>query len=172
LSKLSIAYRLPGACWSLEFSEPALQAMLDHAQYSRLSKESVGQLFVRNLKRDAHLIEAATILTPTRDASARVTFSTARAMDKRESFYSKRLHCIGLWHTHPEPSPVPSADDCALAREHALAARPHLGGIVFVIVGTAPRLKVFASGLTTEVPCVRLPAMASSAQTYDRYRGV
>lgn len=81
--------------------------MLDHAQYSRPSKESVGQLFVRNLTRDAHPIEAATILTPTRDAYARVTFSTARAMDKRESFYSKGLHCIGPWHTHPEPSPVP-----------------------------------------------------------------
>ena len=56
------------------------------------------------------------------------------------SGYSQQqgLHCIGLWYTHSEPSPVPSSDDdCVPAKEHALAAVPQLSGFVFVIFGTA-----------------------------------
>lgn len=52
--------------------------------------------------------------------------------------FEKGFHCIGLWHTHPEPEPQPSSEDRALAREHALAAKPQLSGLVFAIVGTLP----------------------------------
>ncbi|MCA8057138.1 MULTISPECIES: Mov34/MPN/PAD-1 family protein [Burkholderia cepacia complex] len=134
----AISYRLPGATWSLRFSEPAIQTLLDHVQHSHTSKESVGQLFVRDLMQDPVLVEVATVLVPTRAAWTRVTFNTDRAMTEREALFEKGLHCIGLWHTHPEPSPTPSTDDRMLAREHALAARPQLAGIVFVIVGTMP----------------------------------
>jgi proteasome lid subunit RPN8/RPN11 len=129
-------YRLPGAAWSLEFSETATETILGHVQRSRSSKESVGQLFTRDLTTDPVVAEVATVLAPTRAAWARVTFSTACAANERELLFKSGLHCIGFWHTHPEPSPTPSTDDRLLAREHALAAQPQLAGIVFVIVGT------------------------------------
>ncbi|WP_420375014.1 Mov34/MPN/PAD-1 family protein [Pollutimonas sp. H1-120] len=28
---------------------------------------------------------------------------------QRKRMFSKGLHCIGLWHSHPEPVPSPSA---------------------------------------------------------------
>jgi len=134
----ALSYRLPDATWSLRFAESALQTLLDHVQHSRTSNESVGQLFVRDLTQDPVVVELATVLVPTRAAWARVIFDTDRAMTEREVLFEKGLHCIGLWHTHPEPSPTPSTDDRMLAREHALAARSQLAGIVFVIVGTVP----------------------------------
>jgi proteasome lid subunit RPN8/RPN11 len=129
-------YRLPGATWSLQFSESSLDTLLGHVQRSRSSKESVGQLFARDLTSNCIVVEAATVLMPTRASWARVTFNTDCAMAERDAFFEKSLHCIGFWHTHPEASPTPSIDDCMLAREHALAAKPQLAGLVFVIVGT------------------------------------
>ncbi|MEZ2352222.1 Mov34/MPN/PAD-1 family protein [Caballeronia sp. RCC_10] len=133
----TLRYRLPGAAWSLEFSETALQTVLDHVQRSRASKESVGQLFATDLTADPIVVEVATVLKPIRSAWARVTFSTDGAMTERDALFKKGLHCIGFWHTHPEFSPTPSMDDRQMAREHALAAQPQLAGILFVIVGTA-----------------------------------
>jgi proteasome lid subunit RPN8/RPN11 len=71
-------------------------------------------------------------------AWSRVRFDTKRAMQQREALIARGLHCIGLWHTHPEPMPQPSLEDRTVAREHALAAKPQLTGLVFVIVGTVP----------------------------------
>ena len=52
--------------------------------------------------------------------------------------FAQGLHCIGLWHTHPEARPQPSSEDLVLAKDYALAVRPILTGLVFVIVGTLP----------------------------------
>ncbi|MFM0619777.1 Mov34/MPN/PAD-1 family protein [Paraburkholderia nemoris] len=134
----TLNYRLPGAGWSLQFSEAALQTLLGHVQRSRVSKESVGQLFTRDLTVSPIVVELATVLTPTLATRTRVTFDTDGAMTEREAFFERGLHCIGLWHTHPEASPTPSIDDRLLARQHAVAARPQLAGLVFAIVGTAP----------------------------------
>lgn len=130
-------YRLPNANWSLEFSESALWSLTQQVQRSRWRKESVGQLFTRDLTSDCVVVERATVLVPTWAAWARVRFDTKRAMAERETLFSAGFHCIGLWHTHPEPIPSPSTEDRRLAREHALAAKPQLAGLVFVIVGTA-----------------------------------
>src|ERR1700679_1826060 len=99
-------YRLPGASWSLQFSEAALYTLLEHVQRSRSSKESVGQLFARDLSVNPIVVEVATVLTPTRAAWARVTFDTNRAMVERDALFRRGLHCVGLWHTHPETSPT------------------------------------------------------------------
>ena len=131
------SYRMTGATWSFQFSESALDTLLGHVQRLRSSKESVGQLFAKDLTRSPIVVEVATALRPTRAAWSRVTFNTDQAMAERIKLFGQGLHCVGLWHTHPEPLPTPSTDDQMLAREHALAARPQLAGIVFAIVGTA-----------------------------------
>ncbi|EOH6072928.1 Mov34/MPN/PAD-1 family protein [Burkholderia cenocepacia] len=133
-----LRFRLPGATWTLQLGAMALDVLLSHTQQSSSSKESVGQLFARDLTVDPVQIELATVLRPKRASWARVTFDTTQAAAEREHLFEKGLHCVGIWHTHPEPSPVPSLDDRSLARNHALAAKPQLSGIVFAIVGTAP----------------------------------
>ena len=55
--------------------------------------------------------------------------------EERTANFADGLHFVGLWHTHPEPIPVPSELDRQLAADHAAAAADLLTGIVFVIVG-------------------------------------
>jgi len=134
----SIVYRLPQANWALEFGALALETLQKHVQASSRSKESVGQLYSRDLTADHLVVDVATVLKPTWAAWAKVRFDTKQAMAEREAHFKRGLHCIGLWHTHPEPNSTPSPEDRTLARDHALAAAPQLSGLVFVIVGTLP----------------------------------
>ena len=134
----STVYRLPQANWALEFGTSAVETLRKHVQASIGSKESVGQLYSKDLTGDRLVIDVATALKPTWAAWAKVRFDTKQAMAEREALFDRGLHCIGLWHTHPEPNPTPSSEDRALARDHALAAAPQLSGLVFAIVGTLP----------------------------------
>jgi hypothetical protein len=131
-------YRLANAKWTLQFTASAVQTLRAHAQRWRWRKESVGQLFTRDLTSDFVVVDCATVLAPTWAARSRVRFDTQRAMQEREAFIEQGLHCIGLWHTHAEPTPQPSLEDRTAARDHALAALPQLSGLIFVIVGTTP----------------------------------
>jgi len=133
-----LSFRLPDAAWMLEFSAEALRTFSENAQHHRWSKESVGQLFTRDLTSTRVLVEASTLLKPTLATRARVRFDTAAASAERQAMFERGLHCVGLWHTHPEPAPEPSPEDRALARDHAMAAMPQVSGVVFVIVGTLP----------------------------------
>lgn len=130
-------FKLPEACWILKLSDSAWQVLDRHAQRRRGMKESVGQLFTRDLTSACVVVDVATALAPTSSAWTKVRFNTKAAMAEREMMFAKGLHCIGLWHTHPESEPEPSPEDRVLAREHALAAKPQLSGLVFAIVGNS-----------------------------------
>jgi proteasome lid subunit RPN8/RPN11 len=133
-----LTYQLPGALWCLRFSATALRTLRAHVQRKSGSCESVGQLYSPDLTPNCIVIEEATVLTPTWSAEARVQFDPRRAAAERDKKFESGLHCVGLWHTHPEALPIPSPDDKVLAREHALAAKGQLTGLVFAIVGTQP----------------------------------
>lgn len=130
-------YRLPHARWSLLFSEAALQVLQDNVQGRIWSRESVGQLYSRDLTRQEVVVDVATRLTPTFSAWSRVRFNPEDALAEREKLFKQDLHCVGLWHTHPESIPSPSGEDRELARDYAMAASSQLSGVIFVIVGTA-----------------------------------
>lgn len=132
----TLVYQLPGARWRLQFGENVLRTLRSHVQRNSSSRESVGQLYSRDLTSDCIVVEQATVLTPTWAAWARVQFDPKRAATEREEKFKNGLHCLGLWHTHPEPLPNPSPEDKALARDHALSAKGQLTGLVFAIVGT------------------------------------
>lgn len=134
----SLTFELAEANWKLEFAANAIRVMLSDAQTVVKSRESVGQLYTRDFTTPTVLVEHATRLPP-KDASwSRVQFDPKRAYEERQQLFSQGLHCIGLWHTHPEPHPKPSDDDKQLARNYAAAASQQVHGIVFVIVGTQP----------------------------------
>lgn len=138
MSEAQLLFRLPDATWTLEFSAEVQRTLGASAQLQRGSKESVGQLFTRDLASERVLVEVATVLKPTLAMRAKVRFDTAAAMTERQAMFERGFHCIGLWHTHPEPTPEPSPEDRALARDYARAAMPQVSGVVFVIVGTLP----------------------------------
>lgn len=131
-------FKLPGASWKLGLSDEALSEFASHAQTRLFMRESVGQLFARDLTGSVVLVEAATVLKPRKASRMRVQFDVTQLMAERQRKFSEGLHFVGFWHTHPEPVPTPSHEDEELASAHALAAQPTMVGIVFAIVGTAP----------------------------------
>lgn len=137
MSPPGISYQIPGAKWRMYFTSETLAVLTKTVQRGTRSKEQVGQLFTRDLTGDLVEIVHATKLSPKWASFARVKFEPKTAIAERTKLFDQGLHCIGLWHTHPEPRPVPSGEDRVLAKEHALAAIPQLSGLVFVIVGTS-----------------------------------
>lgn len=134
----NLRFRLEGASWQMEFSRDVERVMSCYAQTGRKSRESVGQLYARDLTQPCLYIEHATRLCPTFAIWSRVRFDPKKAFAERQALFKKGLHCVGIWHTHPEPYPTPSGEDRRLSHDYALAASPHLRGIVFVIVGNLP----------------------------------
>lgn len=141
MSVMPLQYSLESANWTLRIAPAVLNTFTQHAQTRVLQKESVGQLYARDLTGSCVDIELATLLKPKWSFRTRVKFDTAQAMAEREYMFKQGLHCVGLWHTHPEKVPKPSREDRDLARQHALAASPQLAGLVFVIVGNSPAPK-------------------------------
>jgi proteasome lid subunit RPN8/RPN11 len=122
----------------MRFSPEVLAVLVKSVQRGAASKERVGQLYARDLTIDTVEIVKATQLTPRWASFAKVKFDPKVAMAERIEMFDEGLHCVGLWHTHPEPKPTPSPEDRQLAKDYALAAKPQLAGIVFAIVGTSP----------------------------------
>jgi proteasome lid subunit RPN8/RPN11 len=134
----NLCFELEEAKWKLEFAVEAIRIMLSHAQTGVKNRESVGQLYTRDLTADTVLVELATRLPPRAASWSRVQFDPTKAFEERQQLFNQGLHCIGLWHTHPEPHPNPSGEDRQLSRNYANAASHQVQGIVFVIVGTKP----------------------------------
>lgn len=135
-SKLDATCRIEGADWTMTFTAAALCQIGAHAQTQRASKESVGQLYCRDLTAGTIIIELATVLPRARAGYASVQFNPKVAMKERGKLFKEGLHCAGLWHTHPEAFPRPSHTDSILAADHARAASTHLNGLLFAILGT------------------------------------
>jgi proteasome lid subunit RPN8/RPN11 len=133
----ALSYRIPGAAWSLEFPASAVQKLLSNAQRRCWSREAAGQLYSAVPGDTVVRIDAVTRL-PSRAASRTGLQLDIPAADReRKALFQTGMHCIGFWHTHPEPTPCPSAADIAMAADHARAGVELFTGLVFVIVGTA-----------------------------------
>lgn len=130
--------RIEGATWALAFADDVLQLIGTHVQRNRSSKESVGQLYCRDLATSNIVIRHASVLPRTRASYSGVQFNPAIAAQEREALFKDGWHCVGLWHSHPESHPEPSPADTALAKDHAKAAASHLNGLVFAILGRRP----------------------------------
>lgn len=132
---LSAKFALVDAAWDIRFDEAVVSLLQGRAQRWTRSKESVGQLFTNDLTAATIVISKATLLKARCASWANVTFDPDEAMLQREELLLEGLHCIGLWHTHPEATPIPSGTDERLAADHARAAISVLNGLTFVIVG-------------------------------------
>lgn len=134
----SLIYRIPGATWQLRLPAAAIEFLSAQAQIKMGAKESVGQLFSRDLTGAVVQVDLVTEL-PSRWASqigGRLDMSAVQK--ERRSRFQEGLHCIGFWHSHPEGVPGYSGEDLEMARDHARAGAPIYAAIVFVIVGTEP----------------------------------
>jgi proteasome lid subunit RPN8/RPN11 len=131
-------FQLTGATWSMHLTKDVIEFLGSHAQLDSRAPESVGQLYSRDLTASVIIIERATKLRAKSASRVNVKFDPKEAYAERKVLFESGLHCVGLWHTHPEPTPSPSGDDKHLARDYALSAKSHMSGIVFAIVGNRP----------------------------------
>ncbi|WP_081054785.1 Mov34/MPN/PAD-1 family protein [Burkholderia vietnamiensis] len=131
-------FALPRAEWELVLEDGVLRTLYSCVQNGRRCTESVGQLYSPSLSSPEVIVRIATVLKPKSASRASVVIDRACADAERSTMFEAGMHCIGLWHTHPEPYPYPSSADLKLADDDAQAAGvAGLAGIVFIIVGTA-----------------------------------
>ena len=137
MADCNLIYRIPGASWILELPAEQVRTLQSYAQHWRWSKEAAGQLYSATPGNDVVKVDAVTKL-PTRAATRTgLRLDIPAVAKEREAFFEQGLHCLGFWHTHPEPVPSPSSDDINLAADHTKAGSAAFAGLVFVIVGTA-----------------------------------
>lgn len=138
-----LRYRIRGATWSLELPPIVADQLASYAQKGRSSREAVGQLYSRNFSAEPISVDCVTRLTPKWAGYSGVKLDIAAVKRERLQMHGQGLHCLGFWHSHPEPHPRPSHDDLVMAAEHARAGKDDFEGLVFMIVGTDP----FPAGL-------------------------
>lgn len=130
-------YRIPGASWCLELSPRTTTYLAGQAQRHWWSKESVGQLYTKDMTGDVLRVDVVTKLHAKWASHTGVRLDVAKVNDERALLFKRGLHCLGFWHSHPEPVPTPSPEDIAMAADHAKSSLNVFAGILFVIVGTA-----------------------------------
>lgn len=132
-------YRLQAARWTLAISGDVTTFLEPYVQKRWLSRESAGQLYTRDLTSQEVIVERATLLTRVSAAWSRISFDVKQVVAEREAMFEQGYHCLGLWHTHPEPVPHPSPNDLRLLKDHAAAAASRdYAAMVFAILGTRP----------------------------------
>ncbi|WP_349365541.1 MAG: Mov34/MPN/PAD-1 family protein [Nitratireductor rhodophyticola] len=122
----------------LVFTSAVIEHFEKYQQLRWWQREAGGQLFAR-LALPEILIEEATGPRPT-DWRTRNTYRPNRTAEQLEiaNRFSRDLHFIGDWHTHPERVPAPSRTDIASMREMVRKSAHHFNGFVLAIVGTDP----------------------------------
>lgn len=138
MAESALIFRVPGAAWTLGFSIGVVKQLGSHAQRKWWSKESVGQLYSADVRTTAIEVQAVSKLPAVWSSFAGVGLDVKAVREERAKFFKEGLHCLGFWHSHPEPVPRPSPDDLEMAADHARAGNAVYTGLVFVIVGTAP----------------------------------
>lgn len=118
-------------------TDAALAAMNRFRQTGPRDKEAGGQLFARFDGTDTVIVEATS--PKWLDRRNRYGFWPNRWIQQREirERYTRGLHFVGDWHTHPEPIPYPSQEDFRNMQECFRHSLHDLHAFVMIVVGTA-----------------------------------
>lgn len=139
----ALSYRIAGAAWGLTLSTEVVTRLSSAAQRGRATREAVGQLYCADLTAEILHVDHISTLKPRWSGYSGVKLDINQVRKERQRMYQQGFHCLGFWHSHPEPRPEPSPEDLLMAAEHARAGKNEFQGLLFIIVGTDP----FPAGL-------------------------
>lgn len=132
-----LIFNFPGGNQRLILTNSVLTVMGKYRQTNRRHSEAGGQLFARITPT---LIIVAVATEPHRkDVRRRLSFipDKKRLATEIQTYFSKGLHYIGDWHTHPEKIPKPSWIDYNSMQICFMQSRHELEHLLMVIVGIA-----------------------------------
>lgn len=146
---------------TFDFSPDVLTALTRQRQLSRMATENGGQLFARFAAGKVQ-VEAVT-LTKGKSKRKRYGFWPDRDTERIdiEQFFSRRLHYVGDWHSHPEPAPSPSRRDKTKMLEIFRQSKHELGAMLMVVIGQLEFPEGLYVGAVTDTGVVDLVAETS-----------
>ena len=121
---------------SVFITDEVINHFLAHQQLRKNQTEAGGQLF-GTISGKIITIHEATGPRKT-DRRTRYSYFPDRKAEQREisDRFSRGVHFIGDWHTHPEPRANPSSTDLSNMRECVKRSQRAVLGFLLVIVGT------------------------------------
>lgn len=143
----------------LRFTPEVVGVLSKYAQAKVNSKEAGGMLFARFAD---GLISIDHVTTPSPfDIRSRFAFrpSLAHQRDMILKQFSKGLHFIGEWHTHPQHRPHPSQQDILTARACLVESDHELNAFVVVVLGSNASIADAWVGIVHEEDVLRLHAI-------------
>lgn len=134
---MSLVYAIKTGGPSVVLTNEALGAMVRHRQIRAKDIEAGGQLFARFIGGDTIIVEATG--PKLLDRGGRYLFIPNRLIQRFEikAKHKQGKHFVGDWHTHPQPQPIPSAEDIRGMIDCFCKSQHELKAFFMVIVGTA-----------------------------------
>lgn len=120
---------------TIHFSDNVIDLFNRHKQRWAWSPEGGGQLFCQFVGNVINVVEGT---EPGRvDKCSRYSFWPSRRKEQREinDYYSRGLHYIGDWHTHPQNIPSPSPEDANKLKDIFRNSQHQLKYMLLVVVG-------------------------------------
>ena len=123
---------------TVEISKRAVDELVCRRQGNPNRKERGGQLF-GEIAADRIVVVEATGVRPG-DKATPTSFVINRHAAQREidDRYTRGLHFVGDWHTHPVRLPSPSGRDLRSMQELYRTSRHNVGALLMLIVGASP----------------------------------
>lgn len=161
-------YRDPKSGLIVSIAPPVLH-LFEGSRQRLWQRERGGVLFAESVGSNGRLeiVEATVPHTHDRAGWNWLALDHQRCLDEISDRFTRGLHFVGYWHTHPERTPRPSARDVTVLQRNLLEGGVSLQKLIAVIVGTdraATGLSVATISRTNSAPTVFVPL---SMQTGD-----
>lgn len=130
-------YRDPKSGLIVSIALPVLR-LFGGSRQRLWQRERGGVLFAESIGTNGRLeiVEATTPHADDRAGWNWLTLDHQRCLDEISDRYTRGLHFVGYWHTHPEHTPKPSARDITVLQRNLLEGGVPLQKLIAVIVGT------------------------------------
>ncbi len=142
-----MTYELPGQKQRLIFTHRVLKHLFHQRQVKKKQSEAGGQLFARITPKIVVVVAATG--PHARDFRKRFSFIPYkwRLIKEIHDYFSRGLHYVGDWHTHPQKTPKPSWLDLQSMQECYAKSSHELDHFILVIVGNSARAEGIWVGL-------------------------